>query len=394
MNNKTFKSLLAASAASLAIVGAADAGGFARGEADTSIIYEQGNFNLRSGVTYVSPTRKLKDDGNPLNNNLVGTNYAGDYIVPSFAVKANVTENLRCAATMVENNGGTAEYKVPTISGKLSEDFDTTEFGATCGVKFQLGKGNLWVLGGGFFEQFDYGRAQNLSGVIGVPLPQTVLNLQGSDVGFRAGIAYEIPEIALRGELMYRSGTSYGADGSLTNVPVPTGLAPPAPPLVVVPSVATLGEGQLPQSVKLSLQSGIAPGWLGFGSVKWTDWSVTETLDVINAANGAIISQDLFYWKDGWTVTGGVGHAFNDKISGLVALTWDRGVGTGWDLSSDTWTLSAGASFKDQWGGELRLGAGYTYITSAAETKYAPGLNKSVDSGYALAGNIGYAIKW
>ncbi len=74
---------------------------------------------------------------------------------------------------------------------------------------------------------------------------------------------------------------------------------------------------------------------------------------------------------------------------------------TGYDLTADTYTLSAGASLKDQWGGEFRLGGGLTYIGSAEETKYGPNPNafdpafdQAVDSGWAVAGSIGYAIKW
>lgn len=396
MIKTSLKSLLAAGIAATALIGSANAGGFSRGNADTDIIFEEGNVNLRMGMTYVSPTRKFSKNPVP---GLVGTNYAEDYVVPSAAMKFNITETVRCALTMVENNGGSARYAVPNRSGKLSEEFDTTEFGSTCGVAFQAGQGRLWVLGGVFAEQFDYSRQNDFSAL---GLPTAELELSGRDFGYRAGIAYEIPEIALRAQLMYRSGTEYGATGLLN---APAGVLCAAtgdPQLCGLPAnfkvpVPSLGKGELPQSVELKLQSGIAAGWLAFGSVKWSDWSVTESLDVISQT-GVPISQDLYFWKDGWTVTGGVGHAFNDKVSGLAAITWDSGVGTGYDLSSDTWTFSLGGSVKDTFGGELRGGVGLSYLTSAAEDKYyGPGgvdLNQAADDGWAVAFNVGYALKW
>src|SRR5690606_34117088 len=133
--------------------------------------------------------------------------------------------------------------------------------------------------------------------------------------------------IALRGQLLYRSGTSYGADGSLTAPAAALGVGMLPTPA----SVPAIGIGELPQSVELKLQSGIAPGWLAFGSVKWTDWSAMTTLDVVRPGAG-LVSRNEYYWRDGWTVTGGVGHAFTDTISGSVSLTWDRGVSTGYDL--------------------------------------------------------------
>ena len=44
----------------------------------------------------------------------------------------------------------------------------------------------------------------------------------------------------------------------------------------------------------MKLQSGVAPGWLVFGSVKWTDWSVTEQLLVNVPALGADPAEQLF----------------------------------------------------------------------------------------------------
>ena len=397
MTKTYLNTLLAAGCAAAAFVGSANAGGFSRGSADTDIIFEEGNVNLRMGATFVNPSRKYSK--NPVGG-LVGTDYAESYVVPSAAAKFNITESIRCALTMVENNGGTARYAVPNRSGKVSEEFETTEFGSTCGVKFQAGPGNLWVLGGVFAEKFDYDRQNDFSAL---GLPSAELSLAGQEYGFRAGLAYEIPEIALRAQLMYRSGTSYGAEGTL-NAPAgilcartgdPTLCGLPANFKVPVPST---GAGELPQSIELKLQSGIAPGWLAFGSVKWADWSVTESLDVASVS-GIPISQDLYFWKDGWTVTGGVGHAFNDQVSGVAALTWDSGVSSGFDLSSDTYTLSLGGSVKDTLGGELRGGVGLSYLTSAAEDKYfdpttGADLNQAVDDGWAVAFNVGYAIKW
>ena len=49
---------------------------------------------------------------------------------------------------------------------------------------------------------------------------------------------------------------------------------------------------------------------------------------------------------------------------------------------------------KDQWGGELRLGTGLSYLTSATETMYAPGTNAAASSGWAVAFSGSYSVKW
>lgn len=380
MNTLRLKALLGAGCFSLALIGTAHSGGFSRGTADTDILFEDGNFNMRAGVTYVSPHREFTKNPNPA---LVGTEYTDDYVIPSAAVKFNLSDSFRCAGTMVDNNGGSTTYAFPKVSGKLAEDFTTNEKALTCAVKFNVGPGSVWLLGGGFMEDFDYTRLNATP----VPGGFAHLNLEGQEFGYRVGAAYTIPDIAFRAQVMYRSGTSYGATGSLT-VP-PQLLGQPAGPNI---PLAAVGSGNLPQSVEFKLQSGIAEGWLAFASVKWTDWSVQKQL-LVTTTVPAIGSQDIYNWKDGWTVTGGIGHKFNDRVSGLVSLTWDQGVGTGWDLTSDTYTVGIGASVKDNFGGELRGGLGFSYLTSADETQYGP-FNQSVKAGYAVAANLGYAIKW
>lgn len=430
MNAALLKTVFGAGCLSLVIVGSASAGGFSRGSADTDILYEDGNFVMRTGVTYVSPKRKYSSfDAAP---GLVGTSYTDDYVIPSAAVKFNLGDNFRCAGTLVDNNGGSATYAVPKPSGKLNEDFTTNEKAVTCGVKFQAGPGNVWVLGGGFTEDFNYNRINQYSipgsGGGEIVLPRATLDLHGQKFGYRVGLAYEIPEIALRGQVMYRSGTDYGADGTL-NIPTAAllgaqaqalgkqataaanagnftlagqlqaqaltmlGQAQGAAAAGLNSEFAATGTGNLPQSVEVKLQSGIAAGWLAFGSAKWTDWSVQKEL-LVKTANPLVGSADIYNWKDGWTLTGGVGHVFNDNVSGALSVTWDQGVATGWDLSSDTYTFAAGGVLRDSWGGELRGGVGATYLTSAAETMYAVGENSAVDSGWAFAVNLGYKVKW
>lgn len=373
--------LLGATAITLSMAAASNAGGFSRGTADTDILYEDGNFNIRSGVVIVNPSRKYSSSNNP---QLVGTSFTEKYVIPSFAVKVNITDYGRCAVTYTDAFGGAAKYAFPKISGKLEEEFQVHETGLTCAARLNVGQGNLFLLGGVFQERFDYERVNAVVHPVFGYLGTANLELESKEVGYRLGVGYAIPEIAFRAQLMYRSESTHSADGTLT---VPGAVVGAPGTRVTVPAV---GFGNLPQSVELKVQSGIAPGWLAFGSVKWYDWSVQNALIVQTPITNTI---DVYNWKDGWTVTGGVGHAFTDRISGLVSLTWDSGVATGWDFSSDTYTLGVGGSLRDPIGGELRAGLGLSYLTSAEVTQGIDA-GDSVDSGWAYAFSAGYAIKW
>ena len=363
--------ILSATTVLAAAIGSAQAGGFSRGTADTDILYEDGNFNMRAGAIIVVPTQKFSKSVNPA---LVGTDYLDTYVIPSGAVKIKMTDNLSCAGTYTDVYGAASTYASPFGPAlKLSEKFTVTEFGATCAVFMNVGKGRLAVLGGAFLEKFNYDFVGG-GGALDV-------GLTSSAVGWRAGVAYEIPDIAFRTELMYRSGTTHDASGS-GNLTVAPGVSIPVP---------AAGDGELPQSVELKVQSGIAPGWLAFGSVRWTDWSVNETLNL--NVTGVGTSQNQYYWRDGWTITGGVGHAFTDNVSGLVSLQWDRGVSTGYDFRTDKWLLAAGVSMKDSLGGELRLGGAVSYLASAEATKGIEAGN-AVNSGWAGILSANYKVKW
>jgi long-chain fatty acid transport protein len=422
--------------ATLAALGQAGAGGFSRGTADTDLIFEEGNFNMRASMTIVMPKRGYETltaptPGGALAGLVPGQSYAstdGDYTqtyaIPSMAVKFNLSDDFRCAGTYTQPFGADSEYGPQAIlfgsladgTGTISEGFDNDEFGATCGYKLDLAKGRAWLIAGGFLQDFSYSQTVLFNGTIvaagliaaGVPPLQAgqlgaalnntdaTLQFDGDyEPGYRIGLAYEIPEITLRAQIMYRSEVHHTPDGTFT-----TALDGPSGPAPAV------GDGTLPQSVELKVQSGIAPGWLAFGSVRWTDWSVLDTLDYTILGGPLPGDRELeYFFKDGWTVTGGIGHAFSESISGVVGLTWDRGVSTTEDTLSDSYTAAAGVSIKDKLGGEVRFGGAISYLTSASVSAEAQptgvgvvdqgaSFGYSVGSDFVYALSAGYRIAW
>ncbi len=134
------------------------------------------------------------------------------------------------------------------------------------------------------------------------------------------------------------------------------------------PSFRRTAAGTLPQSVELKVQSGIAPGWLAFGSVKWTDWSVLDTLDytILPAARLAGAARTRIYLPGRLDGDRRCRPLLQRNHLGRVGLTWDRGVSTTEDTLSDTYTAAAGVAIKDKLGGEVRFGGAISYLTSAS----------------------------
>jgi long-chain fatty acid transport protein len=377
--------------AACAFVGGAHAGGFARGEADTDILYEDGEVAARGGYVYVMPQRGYETISGASTDD---EDFTENYSIPSFAAKFRASDNFSCALTYTQPFGAKSEYGSDaqladiladlaasrTPNAVISSQFTTDEFGGTCAVNFEAGRGDVYILGGVFTQSFDYSESKTLG----------TLDLEDdSAFGYRFGAAYEIKEYALRAELMYRSQVDHDASGTFTveNSSLATALGVP-----LGYQFGAVGSGSLPQSIELSLQSGIAPGWLAFGSIKWTDWSVLQTLNYTIDVLGD--NEKNFFWRDGWTIMGGVGHTFTDTVSGAVTLTWDRGVGTGADIITDTWTLGAGTQIKAG-PGVVRLGAAVSYLTEGEQTT-ADGadFNATVGGDWAYAVSASYKISF
>lgn len=384
------KVTLVAALASGLLAGTAMAGGFSRGDANTDILFQDGTANIDAGFVFVSPQRSYDTiSGRPASD----PRFSDDYWIPNIAVAARPTDMFGCALTYTQSFGGAltngpqarnaqyqnsfAAFGAAGADYTLSKGFVSNEYGATCDLRFDAGKGKLHVLGGLFLEDFSY-TANAASGIL-------KLKDDGS-VGYRLGLGYDIPEYAMRASVMYRSEVKHNATGTFdfSNAAL---AANPALPRTVLAT----GYGTLPQSVKVYLQSGIAPGWLVYGSVEWTNWSVLQTL---NYRVGTTNKQDKYYWKDGWTIQGGIGHQFTDDIAGTINVTWDQGVGTGADIQTDTWTFGAGAQIKAG-PGKLQVGAGISYLTAGSQSlAKGASFNATSPGSWAYAFAASYNIKF
>jgi long-chain fatty acid transport protein len=382
-----------------ALTGAASAGGFSRGEANTDILYEDATVNLDATYVFVNPQRKFATLNGAAATDGV---FSGSYFIPNLAVKGTASDVFSCALTYTETFGADATYGkqardldqaedaaangAPTSLGNytLSKKLLTEEYGATCGIKVDAGKGRFHVLGGVYMQTLDYVNFQNYG---------TLKLRDNSALGYRLGVAYDIPEIALRADLMYRSGVTHDPTGTfLVSSAGATALGLLGSTASAGDILTATGFGRTPQSVKMSLQSGVAPGWLVYGSVKWTDWSVLDNLKTNISKIGDKF--DNFNYKDGWTIQAGIGHQFTDDISGTVNLTWDQGVGTGADISTDTWTLGAGTRIKAG-PGNFEFGGAVSYLTAGSQSKStSANYNATANGDWAYAVSAGYNVKF
>lgn len=387
----------------------AQAGGFNRGNANLDLLYGDGALGITSGVTFVAPDRSYTNARGAV---IVGgaaaafsqdnITFGNDYTVPYASIGGRIIGDLSCVASYSEPYGADVSMDGSMAYHLAAQSLDTKEYGFTCGYGFDLSKGRLSLIGGVFREEIDYHQARNFNASFG-NVGDSAINVSSGDWGYRLGVGYEIPEIALKTTLMYRSKTEHEATGAYTNTPFAqlTTLAligqGVAPGLAAAQAAALYGTNTeasafatatLPQSLEFTAQTGVAPGWLVFGTVKWTDWSVLQKLSLTEGIANQEFSTTYFEFKDGWTITGGVGHKFNEKLGGSLSLTWDRGVSTGWDSLYDTWTVAGGLAYDVTEKFQIRGGAALFYLEGGEKSK----TSSAVDYTATSPGEWGYGL--
>lgn len=369
-----------------AATGSAFAGGLERSGNDIDLLFDPSKAVMEGGVTYVNPQRDVKNavDTKASDGIMTGhpnTRDTEPYFMPSFGVKAQIFEGVDCLADYSQpwgvHSAPGAEWNG---AGSLIEiDVKSHAYAATCSYKMDMGKGDFRFIGGVVYEEV-YGFKQSQVAPAALLAPFGLsgvgrLDLDSNGVGWRAGAAYEIPEYALRASILYNSAVDLGdITGTLDLRQIPGFVNPANPLLGNITDI--FGTAEMPQSVELKFQSGIAPDWLAFGSVKWTDWSVLQSVSFCPLSTKGVVacrpgspteatSLDLLY-RDGWTVSGGVGHKFNEQWSGAVSLTWDRGTTTGLTAQTDSWTLGAGVGYTPNEHIEWRVGGAVGLLTSGS----------------------------
>jgi len=307
-----------------AIPDAGLAGGFDQGEQDWDFLFQQKTVAAEAGVRYINPQRNLKSITGVAGPS-INVRETEAIVVPRASVAARFGEHFGCLGSYREPWGGHANYGTAWtyIFSAIQQHFTSKDIGVTCSAGMKVGMGKLHVLAGVSYQEIKYMLTQGIGGGI------LTTNVGDRGVAWRAGVAYEIPEYALLASLIYNSAVNYRMTGTVKHSLAPFG-------------VPVYGNITMPQSIELKFRSGVAPGWLAFGSVKWTNWNVAGMSPICPTAvpvctAGFAVSGLALGWQDSWTVTIGAVHQFTDMISVAGNLTWDQGASGGFTSQTDTW---------------------------------------------------------
>ena len=163
---------------------------------------------------------------------------------------------------------------------------------------------------------------------------------QNTQVGYIIGAAYERPEIALRVALTYESGLTHDFGSSET--------------LTAIGAEGAKGtfDIDMPQSITLDFQSGVATDTLVFGSIRWSEWSVSElrpsVYEDLTGDRVAGVTDDVYTYRFG------VGRRINNDLSVFARVTCEPSQG---GISSRLAPIDGSASY----------GIGGSYTIDAVE---------------------------
>lgn len=345
-----------------------------------SAFLQPGNY-FEAGISVLDPTVEGKEAGTVATRRNID-DMANDYYFPSAALKLQLNDKFSFGLLYDQPFGADAEYSGknafvaspsdPVLSGL---PITTGALGGTQGgTSVKVDSQNISMIfgfqptenfnfyGGGVYQTIKgdvhlRGSAYSLYNGYDANIKET------GGAGWLAGAAFQIPEIALKASLTYRSEVTHKVDadenialadaitanagvlGTTISQLVAAGQLSPAQAGAIQQTIgkaiaANQLEGQTkittPQSVNLDFQTGIMANTVAFANVRWVNWKdfsirpykfgkVSEAVgNLIGRPNGFNLVE---YSDDQWTVNAGVGRKLNDKWAGNVSVGWDSGAG-------------------------------------------------------------------
>jgi long-subunit fatty acid transport protein len=364
------KRFLTTAAVVAAAATTAQAGGVERSTQSVAILFEKGRYAELS-LGHFSPEVSGSAFG------LGSGDMSSSYNSWSLGYKMDIGDRMALAVILDEPIGAKVDYPgVPALGAyPLAGTTADLESAALTALLLYRLENNFSVYGGL--------RVQSAKGTVNIVAPAFGLadyNMRTSretDAGYVVGVAWEKPEIAARVALTYNSAITHDLDST------ETGLAPFA--------LESSFETEVPQSVNLEFQTGVAKDTLLFGSIRWVDWSVFEIAPTFysQATGSALVD----YAKDRVTYNLGIGRRFSDQWSAAAILGYEASDG---ELTGNLGPTDGATSFglaATYTMDAVKITAGVRYVDIGDATTNPPLSARFTDNdGVGLGIRVGYSF--
>ncbi|WP_425038964.1 OmpP1/FadL family transporter [Primorskyibacter sp. S187A] len=367
------------------------AGGIDRAQPNYGVLFESGN-TVQFGFSSTAPSVKGEHPAataTALNATRDSENMANNESFYSFAIKTDLTDQLSFGFFMGQPYGANVDY-TQGIYSAANPAFTTVDInGDTIPDIAVSGSQNLsarWEsIGYEAVLRYKFNERISVHGGLRAVTSQAQISLPGqlvgaasggalgadyqanssreTDFGYIIGAAYEIPDIAARLAVTYRSEIEheFDVDESATNTT--TVLATGAQAMNTLLSQSSKTKIKMPQSWTIDFQTGIAENTLLFGSARWTEWTAWEvrTDGYEDATNGEITG----FENDTWNYTLGLGRRINEKYSVFGTVGYEEAKGGDLNRLSPTdgsTSIGLGASYTFENDMVVRAGVQHAWL--------------------------------
>jgi len=320
------------------------AGGFELQTLDTSIMYSEGN---QASISTAKIDASIKGV-NPAIGAASSRDVVKDQTVTNIATKFNVGENLsfglstyRSGSIQLDGGNGLNGNIAPTADVNL----DSTAMMAIYNLN-----GNFSFLGGVTQNNIGDGNVTTLGGSYAVS--------STSKMGYLIGVAYSMPEIALRAELTYQPQTKFATTTAFA--PSAAVVCAQMAPLdcsdlanagtyaltndaITAAGAASVTNLSLPDTIAFNFQTGIAKDTLMTASYRKSSWGKAQ----INIAAPVAITTNF---DDAVSYSLGIGRKFTDSLSGSITYSKEESTGSTstslFSVSDGSEAISIGLQYK------------------------------------------------
>lgn len=352
------------------------AAGLDRSGQSISVFLQPGNY-AEAGISVLDPTVK--------SSQLNVTDMAEDYYFPSAAIKVQATEHISLGLLYDQPFGADAMYNLEQsmfTNGIEGTKVEVETHNLTALIGYQPTE-NWNFYAGPVWQTVEADISLRGQAYISPKDPTKVLS--GYDIkiheeeafGWLAGFAYQIPEIALKTSVTYRSEIKHKAKSVETHKLMP------------MLNVESQLDAITPQSVNIDFQTGVAANTLAFANIRWAHWDqFAVTPKFLNAASGNNL---IDYSDDQWSATVGVGRKFNSHWSGSASVGYDSGAGNPVTTLGPTegyWSVGLGGQYSPAENYFIQAGVKYFWLGDATARTGTTNVGEFEDN-YAL----GYGLK-
>ncbi|WP_180113436.1 OmpP1/FadL family transporter [Acinetobacter sp. YH12073] len=333
------------------------AAGLDRSGQSISAFLQPGNY-AEAGITVL--------DAEVKSNELNVDDMAKSYYFPSAAVKVQATDKISLGLIYDQPYGAEAEYDAASQvfgNGAQGTSVDVKTESLTALIGYQPNEN--WNFYAGPVWQTVEANIKLRGAAYGGNAKLGTYNIEmerEEAYGWLAGVAYSIPEIALKAAITYRSEIEHNTKSNETLLPHPS-----------LSALTSSVDATTPQSVNLDFQTGIAKDTLAFANVRWVHWSqfaVKPTLlGNVSSIPAPHVRQNLIdYSDDQWSANVGVGHKFNSKWSGSASVGYDSGAGnpiTTLGPVEGNWNVGLGGQYSPAENYFIQAGVKYFWLGDA-----------------------------